>query len=250
MTRPDGQFRAAAAALGQEVALACAPDGLVRWASRAAGRVLGLRRGGSLVEAAARSQEKVRALLVAGARGPVDGWEIEVAAPVGPLVLRVRAAPSAGSVVVVGSAVPSEYLALEERVGEASARLAVLHREAVQGQREAERALAAERRLRALEESVARRTEEARLDAAVKTARLVAHEVNNRLVPLAGYGRMLETRLEGKEGEMASRIRTAAWELAALAERLRAIVRFEEVDTPAGPVLDLEAATAAQQEGS
>ena len=85
--------------------------------------------------------------------------------------------------------------------------------------------------------------ERARLDGAVKTARLVAHALNNRLSFILGYGTLLPELVTGEPAAMARQMASAAEEAAALVHRLQGIVRFEEAPTPAGPMLDLEAAS-------
>jgi PAS domain S-box-containing protein len=86
-------------------------------------------------------------------------------------------------------------------------------------------------------------TGRARLDGAIKTARLLAHEINNQLALLVGYGTLLTGRVEGELGETLATMVGAAEHIAELVHRLQGIVRFEERDLGGGPMLDLDAAT-------
>ena len=83
----------------------------------------------------------------------------------------------------------------------------------------------------------------ARLDGAIKTARLLAHEINNQLALLVGYGTLLTGRVEGDLGDTIATMVGAAEQIAELVHRLQGIVRFEERDLGGGPMLDLDAAT-------
>lgn len=88
-------------------------------------------------------------------------------------------------------------------------------------------------------------TERARLDGAVKTARLVAHQLNNKLGSTLGYGMLLR---EAPGGPSAARYAQAviqsAEEAAEIVRQLQQLTRFEEVATPLGvPMRDLEAST-------
>jgi len=87
--------------------------------------------------------------------------------------------------------------------------------------------------------------EQARFDGAIKTARSVAHLINNELVMLVGYAEILPS-LSPTQADAAIRsVARAADAVADLVGRLQRIVRFEETDLGGGPMLDL---TAAQQE--
>ena len=83
----------------------------------------------------------------------------------------------------------------------------------------------------------------ARLDGAVKTSRLLAHEINNQLALLIGYGTLLNGQIEGELGETIATMVGAAEQIAELVQRLQGIVRFEETDLGGGPMLDLDKAT-------
>ena len=86
-------------------------------------------------------------------------------------------------------------------------------------------------------------TDQARLDGALKTGRLLAHELNNQLA-VPGRLRGAAGRTAGRRGgEMAREILTAAQDMAALVDRLGRIGRFEETDIGGGPMLDLDAAS-------
>jgi PAS domain S-box-containing protein len=86
--------------------------------------------------------------------------------------------------------------------------------------------------------------ERGRLDGAIKTARLVAHELNNQLSLLTGYGELLADEGEGDTAEFARGIVRGARASVDTIARLQRIIRFEEVDGGADyPMLDLEAST-------
>jgi nitrogen-specific signal transduction histidine kinase len=86
--------------------------------------------------------------------------------------------------------------------------------------------------------------ERGRLDGAIKTARLVAHELNNQLSLLTGYGELLADEGEGETAEFARGIVRGARASAETIARLQRIIRFEEIDGGADyPMLDLEAST-------
>jgi GAF domain-containing protein len=82
-----------------------------------------------------------------------------------------------------------------------------------------------------------------RLDGAVKTARRVAHELNNQLAPVRGYGELLAQSLEGEPRDLAARVVRGAEAAAATIARLQRIVRFEETVSAGQPMLDLAAST-------
>src|SRR5262249_42210268 len=83
----------------------------------------------------------------------------------------------------------------------------------------------------------------ARLDGAIKTARLVAHELNNDLSPVRGYGEMLAGMLEGEGLTFAEAILRAADAATATVARLQQIIKFEETSSAGERMLDLDAAT-------
>ena len=83
----------------------------------------------------------------------------------------------------------------------------------------------------------------ARLDGAVKTSRLLAHEINNQLALLVGYGTLLTGQVDGEVADTIATMVDAAEQIAELVHRLQGIVRFEETDLGGGPMLDLERAT-------
>jgi uncharacterized protein YciW len=98
---------------------------------------------------------------------------------------------------------------------------------------------------RLLEEATGR----ARLDGAVKTARTVADQLNNRLGLMLGYGELLTEQVEGEPHQLASSIVEGAAAAAATVNRLQQIVRFAEIPTPVGPALDLESALVDRRRG-
>ena len=86
--------------------------------------------------------------------------------------------------------------------------------------------------------------ERSRLDGAIKTARLVAHQLNNQLSLLTGYGELLQGEVEGEAADFARGIVRGAMASAATIARLQRIIRFEETEGGADyPMLDLEAST-------
>jgi PAS domain-containing protein len=86
-----------------------------------------------------------------------------------------------------------------------------------------------------------------RLEGAIRTARTVAHEVNNRLQLVSGAVDVLLTRLPGPEtAAAAADLTDGVREIGEVVARLGAIVRFEETDVGAGPMLDLDASVPAR----
>ena len=86
--------------------------------------------------------------------------------------------------------------------------------------------------------------ERGRLDGAIKTARLVAHQLNNQLSLLTGYGELLADEGEGETAEFARGIVRGARASAETIARLQRIIRFEEIDGGADYLmLDLDAST-------
>jgi GAF domain-containing protein len=81
------------------------------------------------------------------------------------------------------------------------------------------------------------------LEGAIKTSRALAHEINQRLSLLVGYGDLLPTLTSAEAAEATGEIVEAARELGELTARLQRITRFETTDSPVGPMLDLGAAT-------
>jgi GAF domain-containing protein len=84
----------------------------------------------------------------------------------------------------------------------------------------------------------------AQLDGAIKTARLISHELNNQLAYVAGYGELLAAEVEGRPAELTGLMVGAAHRAAEIVRRLQRIVRFEETESAVGPMLDLDAAVA------
>lgn len=85
--------------------------------------------------------------------------------------------------------------------------------------------------------------ERARLDGAVKTARRVAHELNNQLTPVAGYGEIVAQMAEGEMAELVGRMAQAARAAGETLHQLQRIIRFEEVEFGGAVMLDLDRAT-------
>jgi signal transduction histidine kinase len=99
------------------------------------------------------------------------------------------------------------------------------------------------RDITALQDAIAER---ARLDGAVKTARLVAHELNTKLAIVVGNAEMLREQLGGEEREQAEDVMYGAEEAARIVARLQQLIRFEETQLAGIAMLDLEAATKGQ----
>ena len=91
-----------------------------------------------------------------------------------------------------------------------------------------------------LHEAIAAR---ARLDGAVLTARRAAHELNNQLAPLVGYGEILLSQIDGPSAELAAQMHASAVDAARTLAQLQRIIRFEQTEFGGQPMLDLEAAT-------
>jgi PAS domain S-box-containing protein len=84
----------------------------------------------------------------------------------------------------------------------------------------------------------------ARLDGAVKTARLITHELNNKLTAVVANADLLLGLLDGEAIQFAEEIVQGAEDAAGIVARLNQIVRVEEADVGLGvPVLDLDAST-------
>lgn len=92
--------------------------------------------------------------------------------------------------------------------------------------------------------------ESARLDGAIKTARLVAHQLNNQLSPVRGYSELLVGMTDGEARSFADRILRATDAAAATVARLQRIIKFEETDAGGYPMLDLDAAAPADDPAS
>jgi PAS domain-containing protein len=93
----------------------------------------------------------------------------------------------------------------------------------------------------ALHEAIAER---GRLDGALLTARLVAHDLNNSLGVITAYGDLLGETAEGETAELARCMSERAEQAGAMVQRLLGIVRVAETDVGLGvPVLDLAASS-------
>jgi PAS domain S-box-containing protein len=87
--------------------------------------------------------------------------------------------------------------------------------------------------------------EPARVEGAVLTARLVAHELNTKLQLVTGYGSLLQREAaDPRMRELVDRMVDGAEEAATIVARLQQIIRVAVTDVGGGPMLDLEAATA------
>jgi PAS domain-containing protein len=86
--------------------------------------------------------------------------------------------------------------------------------------------------------------ERGRLDGAIKTVRLVAHELNNKLARVVGHADLLPP-LDEPTTALVEEMVDGALEAAEVLARLQKIARFEEVEGGLGPMLDLRAVTTA-----
>lgn len=141
MTRLVEQIGASAAALGslsREWAVVCDTDGSIIWADGRAKRAFGAHEGMSLVSMAASLNEgKVTRFLDAARSRRLDDWELLLRGGGGhqdgqPILFSVSGAPYAGNILIVGSQLPREYTAVQERLGATLNELAGAHREVVQ----------------------------------------------------------------------------------------------------------------------
>ena len=84
--------------------------------------------------------------------------------------------------------------------------------------------------------------EAARLEGTVKTARAVAHSVNNHLTRVIAAAELLQLELDGelRYAGLLSSIVEAGEEAARFVARLQQALRFVEQPTPIGPALDVE----------
>jgi hypothetical protein len=83
----------------------------------------------------------------------------------------------------------------------------------------------------------------AHLDAAVMTARTLAHELNQGLQLLTTYCELLAVTGGGVDPPLVDGIGKTVDRLADTVARFQRIARFQSVATPVGPALDLAAAT-------
>jgi DNA-binding response OmpR family regulator len=91
--------------------------------------------------------------------------------------------------------------------------------------------------------------QQARLDGAIKTARLVAHELNNALSCIGVYGHLLTQDVQGESAEFAEEMMRGAEDAAKIVRRLQRLMRFEETEVGGLPMLDLSAATEPAETG-
>jgi GAF domain-containing protein len=91
----------------------------------------------------------------------------------------------------------------------------------------------------------------ARLEGTVKTARAVAHSVNNHLTRVIAAAELLQLELntEPRYAGLLTSIIDAGDEAAQFVARLQQALRFVEAPTPIGPILDLERAVDAEASG-
>ena len=85
--------------------------------------------------------------------------------------------------------------------------------------------------------------EPARVEGAILTARLVAHELNTKLQIVTGYGSLLQRSVDAETRELLEQMVEAADEAGRIVARLQQIIRVTVTDAGAGPMLDLETAT-------
>jgi PAS domain-containing protein len=83
--------------------------------------------------------------------------------------------------------------------------------------------------------------ERARLDGAVKTIRLVAHELGNALTAVAAYGAILPEMVDGEASQIARDMANGAEEAGQLLQKLQRLARFQEMEFGGQVMLDVEA---------
>jgi GAF domain-containing protein len=93
--------------------------------------------------------------------------------------------------------------------------------------------------------------EAARLEGTVKTARAVAHSVNNHLQRVIAAAELLQLELDGEAryAGLLTSILEAGDEAAHFVARLQQALRFIEQPTPIGPALDIERAADVEASG-
>jgi PAS domain-containing protein len=157
---------------------------------------------------------------------------------------QAKAVPLAGSGPgsVVAAALQGENASATIEVRERDGTHQQLHIKAapIRGEHERVRgAVVVVRNITELHDAIA---ESGRLDGAIKTARLVAHQLNNQLSPVRGYSELILDMTDGDARTFASRILRAADNASATVGRLQRIIRFEETDAGGYTMLDLDAA--------
>ena len=83
----------------------------------------------------------------------------------------------------------------------------------------------------------------ARFEGAVMTVRTAAHELNQGLQVLASYCDILTQSVDPAAQLYVEEMGQTTQRLGAIISRLQRIARFEEIETTAGPALNLGAAT-------
>ncbi len=123
-------------AMSHEWAMTSHPDGTITWVDGRAARAFGAREGmsiGSLV--ASLNEVKVSHFLDAAGSGRTDNWELIFRTGTDadrPLLFSVSGAPLHESILIVGSPLPHEYIAVQEQLSATLNELAVAHRGVVQ----------------------------------------------------------------------------------------------------------------------
>ena len=151
------------------------------------------------------------------------------------LVVTARDAPAAVAAALDAGA--DDYVAKRDALAELDLRLTIAER----------RVVSRAARARVERERAELAASHARLDGALKTINLVAHEVGNALSLVQGYGDLLPALVEGEAAEMAHEMSEGARRVGVVLGRLQQVVRFEETKVGGVAVLDLEAATTAHR---
>ncbi len=131
----------AIASLSREWAIVCDADGSIAWADGRATRAFGAAEGMSMVSLAeSLDEDKVARFLAAARSGRSEDWELVLRTGGAnrdgrPTLFSVSGAPFGGGILVVGSQLPREYTAAQERLGATLNELAGAHREVVQRER-------------------------------------------------------------------------------------------------------------------
>jgi signal transduction histidine kinase/DNA-binding response OmpR family regulator len=207
---------AAFAGQSREFRLLCDREGRLTWLDERAERLLGLRRGASLREAASPGASEKLARMLAGASESADEpWEVVFHVGGAPQTVALRARPAAeGGLAITGSLLPSDYGRALDQLSANLSEMSALHRETERQQRELLRRHEELVRLyRELEESnkgvIALHAEIGEKDDSIRRAsevkaRLVAnvsHEFRTPLNSILGLTKLLLARSDGELNE-------------------------------------------------
>ncbi len=230
----------------RELVLVCDPAGAILWADERARRLVGLREGRSLLDAAVPGTgHKASTLLERARAAQVRGWEAPLLVDGRPVTVSFcGCADEEGNLVLVGSVIPDEYGQALHGFGEALNEIVALHREVARQKGELEE------RHRLLEQAHRELDDSARgvmalhaeLDDRGATLRQhaevrdrivanVSHEFRTPLHSILGISRLLLDHSDGPllpEQEVQVRfVRQAAEELAGMVDDLLDVSKLE-----------------------